>query len=40
MNISLPLHPQEVQEEAKLIAMAQAQAKGLSTGALVREALN
>ena len=35
MNITLPLQPQE---EAKLIAMAQA--KGLSTDALVREALD
>jgi len=35
MNIILPLQPQE---EAKLIAMAQA--KGLSTDALVREALD
>ena len=35
MNITLPLQPQE---EAKLIAMAQA--KGLSTAALVREALD
>ena len=35
MTITLPLQPQE---EAKLIAMAQA--KGLSTDALVREALN
>jgi hypothetical protein len=35
MNITLPLQPQE---EAKLIAMAQA--KGLSTDALVREVLD
>jgi len=35
MNFTLPLQPQE---EAKLIAMAQA--KGLSTDALVREALD
>jgi len=35
MTITLPLQPQE---EAKLIAMAQA--KGLSTDALVREALD
>jgi hypothetical protein len=35
MTITLPLRPQE---EAKLIALAQA--KGLSTDALVREALN
>jgi hypothetical protein len=35
MTITLPLHPQE---EARLIAIAQA--KGLSTDALVREALD